>query len=79
MISVIPLPIWDSEQAMGILKECFHRYESFNLLDLEYKTRLFYFLINQNGEVVKRKLDVSVTEYHVIPRTGLPDSFKEFE
>jgi len=64
---------------MGILKECFHRYESFNLLNLEYRTQLFYFLLNQNDEVVKRKLDESVTEYHIIPRTGLPGPFKEFE
>jgi hypothetical protein len=66
-------------QETGIIKECFHRYDSFNLLNLEYRSQLFYFLINQKGEVVKRKLDESVTEYHLIPPTELPASFKEFE
>jgi hypothetical protein len=60
-------------------KECFFRHGSFNLFNLEKRSQSFYFHINQNDQITDRKIDEVVTEYHIVPPTKLPDSFKEFE
>jgi hypothetical protein len=60
-------------------RECFFHYDSFDLFSLENRSQSFYFHIDKNDQITDRKIDEVFTEYHIMPPTKLPDSFKEFE
>lgn len=60
-------------------KEWVYRFKTCNLFKLEFTQHDLIFLLNKNGEVIKRDMSEVSRKYRLIPLRKLPDEFKEFE
>ncbi len=60
-------------------EEWIYRSKTCNILKLEYTRRDFIFLLNKNGEVIKKDMSELLRKYRLMPLRKLPDEFKEVE
>jgi len=60
-------------------EEWIYRSKTCNILRLEYTSRDFIFLLNKNGEVIRKDMSELLRKYRLMPLRKLPDEFKEFE
>jgi hypothetical protein len=78
LLQTLGKPDWVTKNGDGC-EEWIYRSKTCNILRLEYTSRDFIFLLNKNGEVIRKDMSELLRKYRLMPLRKLPDEFKEFE
>ncbi len=78
LLQMLGKPDWVTRNEDGC-EEWIYRSKTCNILELEYTQRDFIFLLNKNGELIKKDMSELLRKYRLMPLRKLPDEFKEFE